>query len=134
MPVPAKTKSQPKDAVQTLDSVFDKLRVVLGRHAKPFTEHSGMVKNKRDYHLISRKPVVINGRKRKELYFASIIQQKNSVGFYFNRAYCENAPELLEHLDGKGCFHLKALTPGLEKEIDAALKVGLRTCRERKWI
>jgi hypothetical protein len=67
----------------SLDQVFDELKTILARHARLFTEREGMVKNKRDYHLILQKPLVIGGRKRDELWFASIIQQKDSVGVYF---------------------------------------------------
>jgi len=45
-----------------LDQVFDELKTILGRHAKLFTEREGVVKNKRDYHLILQKPLVIGGR------------------------------------------------------------------------
>src|SRR5208337_5349945 len=71
------------DKSASLDQVFDELKAILSRHAKLFTEREGTVKNKRDYHLIlvPQKPAVVAGRQRNELWFASIIQQKNSVGF-----------------------------------------------------
>src|SRR5271157_24217 len=120
----------------SLDQVFDELKTILGRHAKLFTEREGMVKNKRDYHLILQKPLVIGGRKKDELWFASIIQQKDSVGFYFMPADAKSklSPELLKHLDGKSCFHFKTLTPALKKHVAAALKVGLEVYRKNKWM
>ena len=63
-----------------LDVVFDEFKTILARYASWFTVREGPVKNKRDYHLILQKPLVIDGRKRDELWFASIIQQKDSVG------------------------------------------------------
>jgi hypothetical protein len=122
-------REAPKSA--SLDQVFDDLKTILARYARWFTEREGTVKNKRDYHLILQKPMVIDGRKRKELWFASIIQQKDSVGFYFTPPDVKSklSPELLKHLDGKSCFHFKTLTPALKKHVEAALKVGLEAYR-----
>ena len=119
-----------------LDQVFDELKVILSRHARLFTEREGMVRNKRDYHLILRKPLVIGGRQRDELWFASIIQQKDSVGFYFSPPDVKGklSPELLKHLDGKSCFHFKTLPPAMKKHVQAALKVGLESYRKKKWL
>lgn len=130
--MPARKADQPA----SVDQVFDELRTVLARHAKLFTEREGMVKNKRDYHLILEKPLMIGGRQRKELWFASIIQQKDSVGFYFTPPDVKSklSPELLKHLDGKSCFHFKTLTPALKKHVAAALKVGLDAYRKKKWL
>jgi hypothetical protein len=120
----------------SLDQIFDELKTLLARHARLFTEREGMVKNKRDYHLILQKPLLIGGRQRKELWFASIIQQKDSVGFYFTPPDVKSklSPELLKHLDGKSCFHFKRLTPALKKDVAAALKLGLEVYRKRKWL
>src|SRR6516225_3529980 len=98
------TKTAAKAAPRDLDTLFDELQSILARFAKPFTVREGYVRNKRDYHLILKKKVVTGGREKDELWFASIIQQKNNVGFYFSSAYCTQ--ELLKHLDGKTCFHL----------------------------
>jgi hypothetical protein len=120
----------------SLDQVFDELKTILARHARLFTEREGMVKNKRDYHLILQKPLVIGGRQRNELWFASIIQQKGSVGFYFTPPGVKGklSPELLKHLDGKSCFHFKTLPPALKKHLEAALIVGLEAYRKKKWL
>jgi hypothetical protein len=120
----------------SLYQVFDELKTILARHSKPFTVREGTVKNKRDYHLILEKQVVIDGRPRKELWFASIIQQKDSVGFYFTPPDVKDklSPELLSHLDGKSCFHFKALTPALKKDVEAAMKLGLDAYRKKNWI
>ena len=120
----------------SLDQVFDELKGMLARHSKWFTVREDTVKNKRSYHLILEKQVVIDGRPRKELWFASIIQQKDSVGFYFTPPDVKDklSPQLLAHLDGKSCFHFKTLTLALKKDVDAALKLGLEAYRKRKWI
>jgi hypothetical protein len=134
--MPSRSAAKPAD----LDSVFDDLKAILGKYAKPFTVREGAVKNKRDYHLIIQKPLVIDGRRKDEVWFASAIQQKHNVGFYFMPLYCcgqdgaKLSSELMGHLDGKCCFHMTALTPGLKKDIDAALKAGLAAYRRRKWL
>jgi hypothetical protein len=120
----------------SLDSTFEDLKTILARYARWFAVREGMVRNKRDYHLVLEKPAVIDGRPQKELWFASIIQQKDSVGFYFSPPDVKNklSPELLAHLDGKSCFHFKTLTPALKKDVEAGLKLGLEAYRKRKWI
>src|SRR5208337_3429255 len=120
----------------SLDQVFDELKTILARHARLFTEREGMVKNKRDYHLIMQKPLVVGGRKRDEVWLASIIQQKDSMGFYFTPPHVKTklSPELLKHLDGKSCFHFKTLTPALKKHVEAALQIGLEAYRKKKWM
>ena len=79
---------------------------------------------------------MVGGRQRNELWFASIIQQKDSVGFYFTAPDVKSklSPELLKHLDGKSCFHFKTLTPALKKHVEAALKLGLEAYRKKKWL
>jgi len=124
------------EKLASLDAVFDEMKALLARHAGLFTVREGYVKNKRDYHLILEKQVVIDGRPRKELWFASIIQQKDSVGFYFTPPDVKEklSPELLSHLDGKSCFHFKSLTPALKKDLATALKLGLEAYRKKNWL
>ena len=135
MPRPA-SKPSPPD----LNATFDDLKGILKRYAKPFLVKEGYVRGKRDYHLILKKQIVIDGRKKNEIWFASIIQQKHNVGFYFMPVYCNPAihkqvsPALLEHLDGKSCFHMTELTSQLKKDIKAALKVGLADYKTRGWL
>ena len=132
--------AKPATPSAALDNVFDELKAILARYAPSFTVREGAVKNKRDYHLIIQKPLVINGRKKDELWFASVILQKGAVGFYLSAMYCCDdlkarlSPDLLKHLDGKTCFHMKTLTPALKKDIDAALKLGLDAYKQRKWL
>lgn len=134
----ARVTAKPAANPPALDAVFDELKAILARYASSFTVREGAVKNKRDYHLILQKPLVIEGRKRDEQWFASIIQQKDSVGFYFTAMYegVKNklSADLLKHLDGKCCFHMKALTPGLKQDVDAALKLGLADYKKKGWL
>jgi len=78
---------------------------------------------------------VIDGRKKKELWFASLIRQKNSVGFCLTPLYgCSGvkeklSPAWLQHLDGKTCFHLRIATSQLKNDVQAALKLVWRRTR-----
>jgi hypothetical protein len=44
------------------------------------------------------------------------------------------APDLLQLLKGKSCFHIKELNPQLESQIEDALKKGYDLYKERGWI
>lgn len=122
---------------QDLTAIFASLKALLTTYAPPLT-------SKRDepgyYDLWSVRDLVIEGRKRKEVYFAGLIIQKGYVGFYFMPVYAETelkavfAPELLGLLKGKSCFHVKRLTPALLMQIEAALKVGYELYQQRGWV
>lgn len=120
-----------------LTAIFHSLKALLSAYAPPLTP-------KRDepgyYDLWSAKDLAIEGRKRKEVYFAAAIIQKGYVGFYFMPVYAETelkavfAPELLKLLKGKSCFHVKKLTPELLGHVEAALKVGYALYQQRGWV
>jgi hypothetical protein len=92
------------------------------------------------YDLWSFKNIEIDGRKRKEVFFASIIIQSNYVGLYYMPIYTDTdiseviKPELLSLLKGKSCFHIKNLDDKLEKQIEDALKKGYNLYKKRGWI
>jgi hypothetical protein len=134
----ARAAAKPTPEPAKLEDVFDEFKAILARYAKSFSVREGTVKNKHDYHLIVEKPQVIDGRKRKELWFASVIQQKDSVGFYLtcisDDVKTRLSQKLLKHRDGKCCFHMKTLTSGLKKDVDAALRLGLAEYKKRGWL
>ena len=90
--------------------------------------------------LISEKAVVIEGRKREELWFASALVQKGYVGFYYMPVYMNEAvrsqlkPELLKCLKGKACFHIKKNDPLLFDQIVEALEIGYTFYKKMGWI
>ena len=92
------------------------------------------------YDLYSIKDVVIEGRKRKEVYFASLIIQKSYVGFYYMPIYSDVelksvfGEDLLKLLKGKSCFHIKKLDEVLTKQLTEALEIGYSLYKERGWI
>ena len=119
------------------DEIFNSIRSLLQKYRPPFEP-------KRDeagyYDLWSFKQVVIEGRKKQEVFFAAAIIQKSYVGFYFMPVYAEPevkrlfAPELLRLLKGKSCFHIKKLTPELVGQIESALEAGSELYRQRGWV
>ena len=92
------------------------------------------------YDLWSFKDVEIAGRKRKEVFFASIIIQSTYVGFYYMPVYTDTnlkevfEPELLSLLKGKSCFHIRSLDEGLEGQIEKALEIGYALYKKRGWV
>jgi hypothetical protein len=120
------------------------LQVVFTTIIKEMTVYRPPLQPKTDteryYDLWSFKDLVIEGRKRKEVFFAGTIIQKGYVGFYFMPVYAEPQvkglfkPELLKLLKGKSCFHVKRLDDELIAQIRQALADGFRLYQERRWI
>lgn len=92
------------------------------------------------FDLWSEKEIVVDGRRRKEVFFAGVIVQRSYVGFYFMPLYADDdlslvfGRELLATLKGKSCFHLKRMTPELRTQIEDALAAGWRLYEERGWV
>jgi hypothetical protein len=127
-----------------LPVVFDEMNRMMARHAPPFKEGTGQIRDKRDYHLIVQQPVVLApnayGGKPYQVAMARRVLQKDFVGFYYMPAYMTPGikkrmnPELAKLLKGKSCFRVKMLTPELRKGIREALELGVECFRERGWV
>ena len=107
----------------------------------PYATRLTVRRDERGYFdLWSEKDIVIDGRRRKDVYFCGLVIQKSYVGFYFMPLYADDdlsavfGPELLATLKGKSCFHLRRLTPELKEQIAAALAAGWRLYEERGWV
>ena len=120
-----------------LQAIFGAIKPLLQAYQPPMVPKTD---NERYFDLWSNKPVVIDGRKKKEIFFAGLIIQKDYVGFYFMPIYAETdlksvfKPELLRLLKEKSCFHIKKLDEELLRQIEAALKVGYELYRQRGWV
>jgi hypothetical protein len=92
------------------------------------------------FDLWSEREIVVDGRRREDVYFAGAIIQKSYVGFYFMPLYADDdlsrvfGPELLARLKGKSCFHLRRMTPEIRAQIETALAAGWRLYEERGWV
>lgn len=131
------TRVMPKPSPDELQSLFESLKQILEVYVRHFNEVRIAPKR---YDLWSKGDFTIAGRKRKEIFFASVILQKNYVGFYYMPVYTEPemkklfSPELLKLLKGKSCFHIKQLTPELEQDIQNALDKGLELYKKHRWV
>ena len=127
---------------ESLNALFDTLHKMLSRHAPPFKLKTGMVRNKRDLHLVAPKPVAIPGAyggKPVDKAMASIIEQKGYVGFYFTTingdpALKKKLSALMKTSKGKSCFHLTQSDDGMLREIEIALQAGTNFFRTKGWL
>jgi len=123
---------------ENLYQIFQRLKAALTMFEKPTMVPKIDLDSR--YELWSQKDVVINGRRRREVFFAALIIQSNYVGFYFMPVYIDTslkevfAPELLKLLKGKSCFHIKQLDENLENRIFDALRKGYDLYKQRGWI
>src|SRR5262245_6290725 len=99
-----------------LQGIQDRLKAILSKYSPPLT---AKVDTPRRYELYSINEVVIDGRKRSEVYFAGAIIQKSFVGFYFmpmygNPEFIERlSPELKRCIKGKACLNIKTAEENL---------------------
>jgi len=126
------------DGQPLLAPIFSSLRQILLQQVKgPLAvanDKPGQV------HVYSKKTVIVMGKKRDSMYFASAIVQKGYVGFYFMPVYShvflkkEIAPELLKCLKGKACFHIKKWDDALKTHIQQALQAGYACYEKNGWV
>ncbi len=120
-----------------LNMLFNQVRALMARYQPPLVARHD---EPAYYDLWSVKDLVIEGRRRKEVYFAGLMIHKGYVGFYFMPVYAEPevkalfAPELLKLLKGKSCFHLKTLDETLLAQVEDALRQGFALYRQRGWV
>ncbi|MCC6399029.1 MAG: DUF1801 domain-containing protein [Bacteroidetes bacterium] len=118
-------------------AIFQQLKQLLKVYEPPFTARKDSTSG---YELWSIKDVEIAGKKRNEVFFASVVVQSTYVGFYFMPVYTDAAmkkffkKELLSTLKGKSCFHIKDLDPRLIAQIRDALKRGFALYKKNKWV
>lgn len=117
--------------------LFNELKTLL----EPYAAHFTVRRDEPGYYdLWSDRDIVIEGRKRTEVFFAGLIIQKSYVGFYFMPVYAEAemtalfGAELLATLKGKSCFHIKKLTPEIREQVAEALARGYVLYEERSWV
>ncbi|ATP56593.1 hypothetical protein CPT03_08960 [Pedobacter ginsengisoli] len=118
--------------------IFQTIRASL----QPFATvgFSNRINSETSFDLWSDRNVVIDGKKRNEVFFASVIIQKGHVGFYYMPVYTEPEmkkifnPELLKLLKGKSCFHIKKLDDTLMLQIEDALAAGFKLYKEKGWV
>lgn len=91
-------------------------------------------------HLVSHKPVEIEGRKRQEMWLVSALVQKGYVGFHYLPVYMNKSmealfsPAFIKCLKGKACFHIKKNDPELLAEVQKAIRLGYEAYQKRGWV
>ena len=120
-----------------LQEIQDQLKAILSKYCPPLT---AKVDTAGRYELYSTKDLVIDGRKRSELYFAGAMIQKSFVGFYFMPIYSNPDfvealdPELKKCIKGKACFNIKSADKRLLKQIEKMTRDGFKMYKQNKWI
>ncbi|MCX7749041.1 MAG: DUF1801 domain-containing protein [Clostridia bacterium] len=120
-----------------LIEIFKRIKEILKHYENPLIPKIDLDSK---YDLWSVKDLTIDGRKRKEVYFAGLTIQSNYVGFYYMPVYSDTelknifGEELLKLLKGKSCFHIKKLNEELENQIKEAVEAGYKLYKERGWI
>ncbi len=138
--IPLKIKYEDKSAGQPeMVEIFYHIEQMLKSYDK---KRSLVLHNDKpsQVHLVSHKPIEIDGKKRNEVWFASALVQKGYVGFYCSPRYVDG--DLKKHfsdafvkcLKGGGCFYIKKNDPALMADIKKAIKLGYEACIVKGWI
>lgn len=123
--------------MEELKNLFDEVQARIARFVPPFTVFE---RSEGRYDVYSDMPVEIEGRKRKNVFFASVILYPTYVGFYYMPVYAQPeiaalfSPDLLSLLKGKSCFHLKRGSEALLQDIEDALAKGFALYKEKGWV
>lgn len=115
---------------------------VIKKMILPYEGKSGLVLHAAtggQLNLVSHKPVMIDGRERKEMWFVSVLVQKGYVGFYYMPISIKEmqnnfSPAFMKCLKGKACFHIKNTDPVIMADIKKAIKLGYEAYVKRGWI
>ena len=127
----------PQEKAADLADAMEEIRGLLSKYTLPLEVRTDA---KGGYHLWSVKNIVVEGRKRKEVYFAGVVPQKGYIGFYYMPVYTNPEqkeflkPELLSLLKGKSCFYVRRLDPVIKRQIKDALASGFRLYKQRGWV
>ena len=120
--------------------LYTGVEALLKPYEKKMSARRGLVSKKRDYHLYTGRPMEYLGHKHSDVCFASVVEQKKYVGFYFMPIYMNDPlknqlpASLLKLLKGKACFHITELTPQLKADIAEALRAGFSFYKKMNWV
>lgn len=123
--------------MESLRNIYEQVSLRIKAYVPPM---SVFVEETSRLDVYSDRPVDIDGRKRNNVFFASVILYPTYVGFYYMPVYAKPeiaalfSQELLALLKGKSCFHLKKETPNLYSDIEQALAQGFDLYRQKGWV
>ena len=121
-----------------LVEIFQSIRAALQPYAT--LGFSNRLNRDTEYDLWSDKNIVIEGRKKHEVFFASVAIEKEYVGFYYMPVYADLEmrtifdPKLLKLLKGKSCFHITEMDEELLAMIENSLAAGYKLYKQKAWV
>ena len=120
--------------------IYNTLERALKKCTPPMVSKSD--EKKQSIELIGNKAVPYGHDKKiiPGMFFAAVMQRKDSVAFYFFPIYYKTeqfkkvAPGLLKCLKGKTCFHFKKEEEVNEKELETLLKLGVKAWKDEGYM
>lgn len=112
------------------------LFVVVKQLLTPYAEQLTIHRDEPGYFDLWSEKDIVDGRRRKEVSFCSLIIQKSYVGFSFMLVCADGdlsqvfGRDLMATLKGRSCFHFKRGTPEVKAQIEDALAAGWRLYEE----
>ena len=121
-------------------NIFNTLSKALKKCSPPMV--STCDDKKQSLELVGNKAVPYGHDKKiiPGMFFAAVMQRKDSVAFYFFPIYYKSdqfkkaAPYLMKCLKGKNSFHFKKEEEVNEKELDALLKLGVKAWKAEGYL
>lgn len=110
---------------------------ILRRHCPPLEARVDLPGN---FEVAGTKPTMQGKQQVKGFYFASVVPKPTDVRFYFFPNYTHPheftnmSAALKKCLKGKSCFHIKQLTPDMEKEIEEMVKHSVAIYQQQGWV
>lgn len=122
-----------------LVKIFDAIKKMMQPYDKKGTLilHAG---TSGQANLVSHKALEIEGRKKTEMWFVSVVIQKGYVAFHYLPIYINESmgklfsPALMKCLKGKACFNIKKNDPEILAEVQKAIKLGYEAYQKRGWV
>lgn len=119
------------------DDVFNSLRAILMEQVPPLKVRTDSPAN---FEVAGTKEVMQGKQKVDGIYFASIVPKPKDVRLYFFPIYTnpneftDVSDDIKKLLKGKSCFHVKMLSPELEKEIRQLVELGVQVYKREDMI
>lgn len=119
-----------------LQQIQDTLKEILRAHTPPLQVRKD---NAATFEVAGTKPVMQGKQKVDGYYFASIVPKPKDIRWYFFPIYTHAAAfnlsdDLKKSLKGKSCFHIKQLTPEVEREIGEMVNDAVKLYRKEDLI
>lgn len=110
-----------------LPEIQDTLKELLRAQTPPLQVRKD---NPNTFEVAGTKETMQGKQKVDGYYFASVVPKPKDIRLYFFPIYTHVdeyniSPELKKCLKGKSCFHIKKLSPEMEKEIGGMIKKGV---------